>query len=111
MEIIQREVSLSHIPSRVGNAIDEIISCVYHLMLENQILRRRISEAEKLVCDNSIQGEMELTHDNTMKNESERMREILTREKPAVTREEPAVTREESAVTRDMHEVFTVEVG
>ena len=65
MEVIDREVAMSHIPQDVQNAISTILSWGYALELENQILRQRMKEVSRLSCDGDVDAVMNATHRNT----------------------------------------------
>ena len=80
MEIMEREVSYSYIPSDVQIAIDTILSYCYHVNLEKQILSRRMGAIEKLARDSEIDADEKATHENTFRNESARLRQIVAQD-------------------------------
>lgn len=81
MEIIDREISISHVPQDVQSAIDTILSWGYAVNLENQILRQRIKEIQKFISESEIDEAVEATHKNTKAATAERVRVMITRSK------------------------------
>ena len=82
MEIIDREVSISHVPQGVQSAIDTILSWGYTVQLENQILRQRIEEVRTFINEREIDEAMEATHKNTKAATAELVRVMITRSRP-----------------------------
>lgn len=79
MEIIDREVSISHVPQDVQSAIDTILSWGYAVQLENQILRHRLEEIRMSTSESEINEAIKTTHRNTKVATAERMRVMITR--------------------------------
>ena len=81
MEIIDREISISHVPQDVQSAIDVILSWGYSVHLENQILRQRIKEIQSFISESEIDKAVEATHKNTKAATAERVRVMITQSK------------------------------
>ena len=75
-DVIEREINHAHIPQDVQAAIDTILSYTYNLTLENNVLRRRLEDARRLLNDREIDKEIVATHKNTEASESTRIRKI-----------------------------------
>lgn len=76
-DMLKREVEHTYIPQDMQSAIDTISSYAYTLNLENQVLRRRLEEARRLLDDREIEKEIAATHMNTEASESARIRKIV----------------------------------
>lgn len=82
-DIIKREINHAYIPQDVQAAIDTILSYAYTITLENQVLRRRLEDAKRLLDDREIDKEIVATHMNTDASESSRIRDIVNEMTPA----------------------------
>lgn len=76
-DVLKREINHSYIPQDVQVAIDTILSYAYTINLENQVLRRRLEDAKRLLDDREIDKEVVATHTNTVASESTRIRKIV----------------------------------
>ena len=86
-DVIKREINHTYIPQDVQVAIDTILSYAYTTTLENQVLRRRLEDARRLLDDREIDEEIVATHMNTEASESTRLRKIVN-ETPTATEKE-----------------------
>lgn len=82
-DILKREINHAYIPQDVQAAIDTILSYAYTITLENQVLRRRLEDARRLLDDREIDEEIVATHMNTEASESTRLRKIVNETLPA----------------------------
>lgn len=76
-DVLKREINHSYIPQDVQAAIDTILSYAYTINLENQVLRRRLEDAHRILDDREIDNEIVATHKNTEALESTRIRKIV----------------------------------
>ena len=86
-DVLKREISHAYIPQDVQVAIDTILSYAYTINLENQVLRRRLEDAKRLLDDREIDKEIVATHMNTEASESIRIRKIANETLPATEKE------------------------
>lgn len=86
-DVLKREINHAYIPQGVQVAIDTILSYAYNLTLENQVLRRRLDDAHRILDDREIDNEIAATHRNTEASESTRIRKIVN-ETPYKAKEE-----------------------
>lgn len=82
-DVLKREINHAYIPQDVQVAIDTILSYAYTVNLENQVLRRRLEDAKRLLDDSEIDKEIVATHMNTEASESTRLRKIVNETPPA----------------------------
>ena len=82
-DVIKREINHAYIPQDVQVAIDTILSYAYTITLENQVLRRRLEDAKRLLDDREIDKEIVETHMNTEASESMRISKIASETPPA----------------------------
>ena len=82
-DILKREINHAYLPQDVQVAIDTILSYAYTINLENQVLRRRLEDAKRLLDDREIDEEIVATHMNTEASESTRICKIANETPPA----------------------------
>ena len=76
-DVLMREIKQSYIPQDVQVAIDTILSYAYTINLENQVLRRRLEDAHRILDDREIDEEIVATHKDIEASESTRIRKIV----------------------------------
>ena len=86
-DVLKREINHSYIAQDVQVAIDTILAYAYTLTLENQVLRRRLEDAKRLLDDREIDREIVATHLNTEASASTRIRKIVNETPPATEKE------------------------
>ena len=100
-DILKREINHAYIPQDVQVAIDTILSYAYTITLENQVLRRRLEDAKRLLDDREIDKEIVATHMNTEASASTRICKIANETPPAMKEQETTTEANDMAAMRD----------